>query len=228
MTLTDSAPVDVGAIAAEALFEEARRRRHRRWASGVLLVTAVVVTSGVAVAIEVGRSSSPTGSLALLSRPLHFPSLVRGGSCPTSPGTTFNNSYFGGIALGSGPVRVLLADSGDIRHGRVDLYPSDVRGWSALQTLWFAMPGYNGPFVIRAERIGQSGPIKVQHGSEPGAGPLVVPAGPTINTAHGYRTVPGGTWVKSGGCYAWQVDGLNFSEVIVIDALGLGVNSATK
>ncbi len=224
MTLTDSARVDVSATAPEALFEEARRRRRRRWTGGVLLVTALVVTSGVAVAINVGKSSSPVGSVPLLSRPLHFPALGPGGSCPASRGVTVSNSYFGGIAFGSGPVRVLLADSGDIRHGRVDLSPSQVRGWSALQTLWFAVPGYNGPFLVRAERIGQRGPIEVQPGSmglEPGSGPLLVPAGPTINTAHGYRTVPGSSWVKSGGCYAWQVDGPNFSEVIVVEALGL-------
>jgi hypothetical protein len=64
-------------------------------------------------------------------------------------------------------------------------------------------------------------------GLNPGSGPLVVPAGPTINsfptpgpgTYRGYRTVPGSTWVKSPGCYAWQVDGRGFSEVIVADLL---------
>lgn len=79
-------------------------------------------------------------------------------------------------------------------------------------------------------------------GRAPGSGPLVVPAGPTINTfytnfqpghvrdavtgrlvktlsGYGYRTVPVGTWIRSPGCYAWQVDGGGFSETIVIDAL---------
>ncbi|MGH2884745.1 MAG: hypothetical protein ACRDPA_18920 [Solirubrobacteraceae bacterium] len=47
----------------------------------------------------------------------------------------------------------------------------------------------------------------------------MVPAGPTQNTENGYRTVPGSTWVASPGCYAWQVDGRNFSELIVVHAL---------
>jgi hypothetical protein len=107
------------------------------------------------------------------------------------------------------------------------------------------MPSYNGPFVLRAARLGAKGPIEVQSGGTgqaPGPGPLVVPAGPTINTyytgwrpglvrdavtgrlvrtltGYGYRTVPGGTWIKSPGCYAWQVDGRGFSDVIVMDAL---------
>jgi len=49
--------------------------------------------------------------------------------------------------------------------------------------------------------------------------PLAVPSGPTISDSDGWRTYPGGTWVMSPGCYAWQVDGLTFSEEIVIKAV---------
>jgi hypothetical protein len=115
-------------------------------------------------------------------------------------------------------------------HGRPRLGTGVPGPWQALQTLWFAVPGYDGPFEVRAARLGKSGPIAVQPGGSgltPGSGPLVVPGGPTINsypppgpgTYHGYRTVPGSTWVRSPGCYAWQVDGRGFSEVIVFDAL---------
>ena len=37
-------------------------------------------------------------------------------------------------------------------------------------------------------------------------------------TGYGYRTQPGSTWVRSPGCYAWQVDGRGFSETIVVKA----------
>ncbi len=213
------AEFDTSALEVNMLIKEARRRQRVRW---LAVVATLVAMSGVAVYLAAGRATSPTKFVSLTSRPLHYPTLGPNGSCPTSPGKTFNNDLFGGVALGSGPVRVLLADSGDLRHGHVNLFPSEVRGWSALQTLWFAEPGYNGPFVVRAERIGRSAKVEVQpgrNGLEPGAGPLLVSAGPTMNTAGGYRTVPGSTWVKSGGCYAWQVDGRNFSEVIVFDAL---------
>jgi hypothetical protein len=49
--------------------------------------------------------------------------------------------------------------------------------------------------------------------------PLVVPPGPTLNSGEGYREAPGGLWVKAPGCYAWQVDGLTFSETIVVHAV---------
>jgi len=206
----------------ELVIREARRRQHRRWlvvGLGLVLVLAAALGGFVAV----GRTTQvPQTPASLLTRPLHYPSLGPGRSCPASTATTFH-TFFNGIALGSGPVRVLLADTGDISRGRVDLYP-EVHGWSGLQTLWFAMPGYNGPFVVRAKSLSGTSPIEVQSsggGLAPGSGPLVVPGGPTLNTRDGYRTVPGATYVTSPGCYAWQVDGGNFSEIIVVDARSL-------
>jgi hypothetical protein len=35
----------------------------------------------------------------------------------------------------------------------------------------------------------------------------------------GWREFPYFTFVRSPGCYAWQVDGLSFSEVIVVRML---------
>ena len=36
-----------------------------------------------------------------------------------------------------------------------------------------------------------------------------------MNGINGFRDVTGATWVKAPGCVAWQVDGINFSHVIV-------------
>lgn len=202
----------------EVLIKEARRRQRRRWLVVGLVV--LLATVGFLTASVIARSPRTT---SLLARPLHFPSLQPGESCPATAGATVSNSFFGGVALGSGPVRVLIVNRGDLIQGRAVLgFATDTPGWFALQTLWFAIPGYNGPFVVRAKRLGSNGPIEVQPGrtgQEPGSGPLVVPAGPTLNTDSGFRTIPGSTWVTSAGCYAWQVDGRNFSEVIVVDAL---------
>ena len=44
------------------------------------------------------------------------------------------------------------------------------------------------------------------------------PPGPTVNGGSGWREAPDPTWVKAAGCYAWQVDGLGFSETIVVSA----------
>jgi len=138
----------------------------------------------------------------------------------------FANSSFVGVALGSGPVRVLLADAGDVLRGRVDVGMRSSPGWIGLQTVWFAMPGYNGAFVVRAKRLGASSPIEVRPGGtgyriglSPGSGPLVVAANAGVYGPQGYRTMPGSTWIRSPGCYAWQVDGRGFSQIIVMDAV---------
>jgi hypothetical protein len=218
MLLRERTPTaDAPTFNAESLIKEARRRQRRRWLIVGLVVLFAIV--GFLTASVIAPSPRTT---SLLARPLHFPSLQPGESCPATAGATVSNSFFSGVALGSGPVRVLIANRGDLIQGRADLgFATDTPGWLALQTLWFAMPGYDGPFVVRAKRLGENGPIEVQPGQtglEPGSGPLVVPAGPTLNTMDGFRTMPGSTWVTSAGCYAWQVDGRNFSEVIVVDA----------
>jgi hypothetical protein len=158
----------------------------------------------------------PAGPIpAALKHRLRFPVLRPGQRCPASRGTPFHTSQFGGVALGTGPVRVI---AGSTRRGIADLInPTSAPPWLALKTLWFSLPAYQGPFVIRATRLGRPGPVALGEG--PAMVPLVIPPGPTLNSFFGYRTVPGGLWVKSPGCYAWQADGLGFSEIIVVRAV---------
>ena len=153
----------------------------------------------------------------MLNRPLHFPALRPGQRCPASQGGPVNTADFEGIALGNGLVRVVIANAGDLRRGVADLSPSSSPPWLALKTLWFSVPAYQGPYIIRAKRLGHAGPVALGEG--PTVAPLVVPPGPTLNGTGGWREAPGGLWVKTSGCYAWQVDGLTFSEIIIVHAL---------
>jgi hypothetical protein len=166
---------------------------------------------------------SPSPPASLIGGPVHLPALRPGARCPATSGHRVHNRYFTGMVLGNGPVRVLLADRGDLRHGRVDLGRSSSHSMHAIQTLWIATPSLPGPFEIRGGRLGRSGRIEVKPGADgltPGSGPLVVPRGATVNTfPNGDRTVPGSTWVSSPGCYAWEVDASHFSDVIVFQAL---------
>ena len=157
---------------------------------------------------------------AVLRRSLHFPVLRPGQGCPATHGRPVNTADFGGVALGSGPVRPIIAEepARDARRGIADLIdPTSVPPWLGVKTLWFSVPAYQGPFVIRAKRLGGSGPVGLGEG--PTVAPLVVPPGPTVNGEQGWREAPGGIWVRSPGCYALQVDGLTFSYVIVIRAV---------
>lgn len=153
-----------------------------------------------------------------LKRPLRLPDVRPGQRCPTSRGVPVTNAFFVGVALGDGPVHPIPAAVGDLVHGVVNLSTvTGAPGWLAFKTLWFSTPSYQGPFVIRGRRL--DGPGPVAFGETPTLQPVVVPPGETLNSPAGYRTVPGGTWVKLPGCYAWQIDGLTFSTIIVFNAI---------
>lgn len=183
----------------------------------------VPATYQAACASEAGSICSPYEHgqipLSLTRRPLRLPTLSPGQSCLPSSGHLVNSVHFSGVALGSGPVQVIIAGVGDVQHGIIDLLRSYSSNWRGTKTLWFSMPSYQGPFIIRAKRLDGSSMINIDSASDgPSStpGPLVVPPGPTLNSQDGWREAPGGTWVTAPGCYGWQVDGLTFSEVIAI------------
>lgn len=167
-----------------------------------------------------------------LRRPFRVPALRPGEACPATPGRRFTTSYIGGDELGTAPVRADIANRVDVRYGRIVLGTTTVRGWYGIKTIWYSLPSYDGPWSVRAVRLSGGGRIDLGNGPEgqpatadvreaspfsPTA--LVIPPGDTVNTGAGYRTDPRTTWITAPGCYAWLVDGLNFSELIVFQAL---------
>lgn len=151
---------------------------------------------------------------AVLVRPLHFPA-DHGSNCRASPGGYVATPDFGSMAVGTGPVRVAINNAGSPRRG---FYTAPAGDWLAIKTHFFSSPSYTGPFLVRAERLDRPGPIEL--GATPThGGPLVVPPGAYAASA-GWREVPYFTFVRTPGCYAWQVDGLTFSTVIVVHLLG--------
>lgn len=165
---------------------------------------------------DVCTTPGPTGSIPkALSRPLRFPAIAASRRCPRSPGHFVSTPDFAAVALGHGPVRIAVDNAGDLRHGEVNLPAArEFGGWYGIKTHFFSLPAYQGPFIVRAARIDSGGDVRL------GASPeyrtaLVVPPGPTDNGTQGWREVPYFTFVRGPGCYAWQLDGLTFSEVVI-------------
>ena len=155
-------------------------------------------------------------------RPLRLPTVGLGDPCPTSAGHRIDTKGFGGIALGTGPVEPLIAAAGDPLHGVAQLDPKSSTTysgtWYSFKTLWFTQPSYTGPVLVRGARIDGNG--RVAFGEGPIIGHLVIPPGSTINEYEdGYREAPGGTYVEAPGCYAWQIDGADFSYDLVFKAI---------
>jgi hypothetical protein len=156
----------------------------------------------------------PIVSRSELTRPLRLPTLRPGQSCPVSGGTpitTRGTIGFAGVAQGRGPVRPLVGN----RHGVAHLTRTTAGpGWLAAKTLWFSDPRYQGPYLIRVRRLDGTGPVGLLE--NPRRTSFLLQQGPTINEADGYRETPGGTWMQQPGCIGWQIDGLDFSRVIVV------------
>lgn len=121
------------------------------------------------------------------------------------------------MAVGAPPVRVFVGNSGNLRHGIAQLAPVGRSGWFALKTHFVSMPRYRGPLLVRARRLDGAGQAALG-ARPPHDAPLVVPPGSSANDARGWRDFPYPTFVRSSGCYAWQLDGRSFSEVVVLRA----------
>ena len=56
MTITDSPATEISELEAQLLFEEARRRRHRRWFIGTMLIFALALAAALVVSFAFENS----------------------------------------------------------------------------------------------------------------------------------------------------------------------------
>ncbi len=162
-------------------------------------------------------SRSGNGAFAgLSSAPLNLPRLQQGQSCPQSqPSRPYPKS---GIALGGGPVYVLNGE----------LVISDAE--HTQKVAWVSDPKYTGPIRIRSGRLDGSGqlllggpdnhwsgaPVKTVERTDLYPELDLLESHTATNPSSPRRIWPSATYVATPGCYAWQVDGLGFTEMITI------------
>ena len=94
-------------------------------------------------------------------------------------------------------------------------------GWSAIEVIWVRQPGHPGTIAVRGARLGKPGPIDVgssDAGQSPGSAALSLAPGSANTAPGGAQLYPGVIWVRSGGCYALNVNGRGLRERIVFDA----------
>ncbi len=86
-------------------------------------------------------------------------------------------------------------------------------GWAGTKALW-TVPRFTGPVLIRGREIDGAGPL----GFDLGASwtHTVLPEIRLIGPIDSLR--PAATFVKSAGCYAYQVDTARSSYLIVFEA----------
>jgi hypothetical protein len=141
-----------------------------------------------------------TGSVpAALRRPLHLPS-ADGGPCPITIHT-------------QGPVAPRQLPAG------VGFHSVDDSQWLQAEVTWTVAGSYTGPLLIRGEMVG-GGALGFGTGATPYDELQLLDAGKgaprVVENGRAWIT---DTRIRSGGCYAYQVDGTDFSDVVVFRAV---------
>ncbi len=147
-----------------------------------------------------------------LARPLNLPRLAADRTCPRSIGHQVSAAF--GAAAGDGPIYPVGLGADGILNTvlRDGLYQQKV--------LWLGAPSYQGPVLIRGSRLDGAGTVQFALG-DVGLVPelkLMEPTASSSDGPAGWREWPSSTAVPNPGCYAYQVDGTNFTTVIVFEA----------
>ncbi len=201
-----------------------------RWKTVALVASALLLSACTRVvppdhnpsptrpsATSVPAGLMPSGDYtvpASLWRPLHLPTVAKGGSCPADQGRTVSKTY--GLALGPGPLYpVGLGAQGVLLFG----YPPPPgsgwgRTWSGNKVLWVGSPSYSGPVLIRGHQLDGPYALGFSLGTSTARSDLQLPSGKGQDPG-GWRGWPSYTRLRAPGCYGYQVDGTNFSTVIV-------------
>ena len=170
--------------------------------------------------VRVRAKKAATDVWDRLERPLRVPTIARGSACPTTPpdpGGDLTRFGFAGTAWGRGPAYPGGLDRGDGRPVLLYLDPipptSGFYGsaWFGNKVLWMVDARYTGPVLIRGRQLDGPNRLRFETGRVP-------PRELTIQPRPGPRGRPSYTRVRVSGCYAYQVDGLGFSYLIVFEA----------
>lgn len=198
------------------------------------LITAGCGATGIAAHPTPSTIASALTFADLRNRPLNLPSLAAGATCPADQSHDVHAVVTvgkGGPSFGFGPGPAYLS-------GIVQLYPG-----AFDNEIWMVDASYRGAVLVRGHEVNGTQVISFDEPTNPSGGPLigaVAPPDPAlINlTIQGKQfpfyseldlpaadaSYPKGSWrlffdsthIALPGCYAFQVDGLTFSTVIVI------------
>ena len=191
----------------------------------VLSVAACTVAPAPTASLAVTSAPSPSSTSliqptaaaspdwAKLETALDLPVVGPGAACPRASGRVVSPDF--GLALGDGPVYpVGLGTAGILGVVAAD------RGGFMQKVLWVASSAYPGPVLIRGGRLGAAGAIHFGTGDTLPGDEFRLTGGTASSAGEepGWRAWPSYTYVPSLGCYAYQIDGVGFTKIVVFEA----------
>jgi hypothetical protein len=197
-----------------------------RWLPRLL----AVVTAGGGLAACSGNSSDPSAdasqgpTLATLAnlrqRSLHTPQLNAAEPCSVSRPRPLSPAFAPG--LGDGPVYPVGFNKRSVLAFE---YPPPKNSlfagskWGGQKVLWVSNPNYDGPILIRGRQLDGANPVRFGQGGTTLLKELAFRRGQADNWTGAWRNFPSYTRLRAAGCYAYQVDGAGFSDIIVFRAV---------
>jgi len=185
-----------------------------------------VVLGLVCAAVALGAGAATAGTTqddpwAGLRRPLHLPHIKAGHTCPASRG----GGQSGGQTLyGRGPVYLIGLQGTSKATVGIGDSARDALGWYGQKTPWAITRSYTGPILVRGARIGRKGRV---HGPK-GQMRFAYGYGAHLKELHwesgadqglppdpNFRFLASASLFRRTGCYAYQIDGTSFSEIVV-------------
>jgi hypothetical protein len=169
-----------------------------------------------ALSARTQRLARSTAVERALRRPLRLPRLPPGGRCPVS--RTHLIASFIAPGLGPGPVYPVFGGS-TLRFASPSPSASSPfagSAWGGNKMVWVAAARYRGPFLVRGRQLDGPRLVRFGAGRLPAASiELSTPGATSIGEPDGWRAWPSYTRLEAAGCYPYQVDGTDFSTVIV-------------
>jgi hypothetical protein len=175
----------------------------------------VSVVSGSVVLGLAGAALSTSGDpWTKLRRPLHIPHIASDSQCPASAADTNVDFAANGVGQGYGPGPAYPIFPYRPDRAALDFnYPpqeSIIRGskWGGQKVLWFLAPEHGTRVLVRGRQLDGSHRVRFGLAPTPASDLRIVGSG-----GH-----PATTRLRTGGCYGYQIDGQDYSRVIVFKA----------
>ncbi len=172
-------------------------------------------------------TSTPDLVTSLRQRPLNLPALSLGGACPATQGKVqalptpaYPSSVY---VLGSGPVylQAINSDAAGLVNPDGTARALSQNGIYGIKGPWISKPDYPGPILIRGRQLDGPNKIGFEYGqSRQPQEEMRLDDANNNGTTYGWSFWPSGISFPSLGCYGLQIDGLNFTDTIILNVVG--------
>jgi hypothetical protein len=163
----------------------------------------------------------------LRARPLRLPAIPPGAACPAAPGKSVHETF--GPAIGDGPAYIVGMGTDGVLHAVGPARGSQgAAAWGYQFAMFIIASSYEGPVLARGARLDGAhldgaytllfnGGLDQLSGFSPMTTTLLsqlrLEGGPAFGAP--WPTFPTYLRMQAPGCYAVQLDGVAFSEVII-------------